>query len=159
MPYRLNTAFKQISFFNQLIGNDQSNLHTSLKQQLAMVKEEFEELCAGVHAHDMTEIRDGIADVLVTVYGLAFRAGIDADADLQQVQESNMSKFVSGSIDDAFKAASEVVDDTGLAVDFNETAPGLWAITSAKDQTGRDGKLYPAGKLLKPRTYFKPEFK
>jgi len=155
----METAFKQISYFNQLIGNSQQQPREFLLQQLAMIKEEFEELCAAVHAGDLDEIRDGIADVLVTTYGLAFRAGIDADADLQTVQDSNMSKFVRGSFQDAKAAGYEILDRTGLVGTWSETAPGLWAITSAKDQTGRDGKQYPKGKLLKPATYQGPVFK
>lgn len=159
MDYKLNTAFKQISYFNQLIGNSQQQPREFLLQQLAMIKEEFEELCAAVHACDLDEMRDGIADVLVTTYGLAFRAGIDADADLQVVQDSNMSKFVIGDYEVAEDAADEVYMRTGLSCVASQTAPGLWAITSAKDQTGRDGKQYPKGKLLKPATYQGPVFK
>lgn len=155
----METAFKQISHFNQLIGNNPDNRREYLLVQLAMIKEEFEELCAAVHAGDITEIRDGIADVLVTTYGLAFRAGIDADADLQVVQDSNMSKFVKGDDFDAEEAAHDVYMRTGLLCSTKETAPGLWAITSAKHQTGRDGKQYPKGKLLKPATYQGPVFK
>ena len=38
-------------------------------------------------------MRDAIADVLVTTYGMAHVLGIDADADMATVQASNLSKL------------------------------------------------------------------
>lgn len=154
----MKTAFEKICLFNKLIGNKCGDVEM-LVQQLQMVKEEFEELCAAVHALDMKEIRDGVADVLVTVYGLAFRAGINADSDLEAVYRSNMSKFVNWTEEDAIKASWEVHNRLHISVDYIESAPGIWAIRSLEDQTGADGKQYPKGKLLKPSTYVEPEFK
>nr|WP_315984038.1 nucleoside triphosphate pyrophosphohydrolase family protein [Aliamphritea spongicola] len=41
----------------------------------------------------MSEVRDAIADVLVTTYGMAHVLGIDADQDMATVQASNLSKL------------------------------------------------------------------
>lgn len=60
---------------------------------LSLIREEVSELEAAVKAHDLTETRDALADILYVVYGMAFRLGINADADFKLVHESNMSKF------------------------------------------------------------------
>lgn len=60
---------------------------------LSLIREEVSELDAAVKAHDLVETRDALADILYVVYGMAFRLGINADADFNLVHESNMSKF------------------------------------------------------------------
>ena len=60
---------------------------------LSLIREEVSELEDAVKAHDLTETRDALADILYVVYGMAFRLGINADADFKLVHESNMSKF------------------------------------------------------------------
>lgn len=184
------SAFQKIAFFNTLIGNDNASALEGLRAQFACVEEEFKELqvgllhyCQGVEAinkgdytaeevfgvggfqEGIRELRDGIADVLVTVYGLAHRAGIDADKDLEIVNKSNMSKFITTSTvesQDAFdnRVGEEMayLDTKGVDYVFNETASNVWAFTSKHDQTGKDGKFYPKGKLLKPSTYQEPDF-
>lgn len=165
------TIFKEISHFNELIGN-KLGAAGNIDAQWQMVKEEFDELGDALHArHDavlngdtaranglLRDVRDGIADVLVTTCGLAHRMGIDADADLRKVQDSNMSKFVRGDALAAGTEAERVARRLSVQVAIAETAPGVWAITSKRDQHGSDGKFYPTGKLLKPSTYFEPEF-
>lgn len=183
------TAFQKIALFNTLIGNSNAASPAGLAAQLHCVREEFEELCAGLvaychavercdlHGNDggdvadaqaaFEEMRDGIADVLVTVYGLAHRAGIDADRDLEIVNISNMSKFIKRdfikeSEDDIMQRLAfeqlNIANTKGLATSVQETTQNIFAITSAKDQTGKDGKFYPAGKLLKPSTYKEPDW-
>lgn len=49
---------------------------TRLKNQFALVKEEFEELKHAYEQNDTKEIRDGICDVLVTAYGLLHISGV-----------------------------------------------------------------------------------
>lgn len=176
----MKTAFEKIAHFNNLIGNlAGAATHQQLCGQVEMIREEFQELDSAVGLFSsferpqgmepvsassvgyslFVEVRDAIADVLVTTYGLAHRLGIDADADLDAVYASNLSKFVQGDQKAATAAHIEVSQRTGLATTLTKTAPGLWAITSSRDQTGKDGKQYPKGKLLKPSTYREPEFK
>lgn len=175
------TAFQKIAYFNTLIGNSNAASLDGLKAQFHCIKEEFLEMEHALNEYieavqrcedggndggdvadacdRFTELRDGIADVLVTTYGLAHRAGVDADFDLDLVYESNMSKFIkTDDINMVEGAAIGIQNRLGLAACFNETAPGIWAITSACDQQGRDGKFYPAGKLLKPSTFIEPDF-
>lgn len=179
------TAFQKIAFFNTLIGNSNAATLEGLKAQFHCIKEEFLEMehalnryielvdrceAGGNDGGDVadasdafTELRDGIADVLVTTYGLAHRAGIDADFDLDLVYESNMSKFIKTAPGqegekEVWPYLMEITDRLGLNCKAAETGDGIWAITSACDQEGRDGKFYPAGKLLKPSTFIEPDF-
>lgn len=176
------TALQKIGYFNNLIGNPKGGC-TGLRQQFDMIREEFEELEKALvqyeklqdcvpdqftaemdiwlqeEAASVIEIRDGIADVIVTTGGLAHRMGIDADSDLEEVYRSNMSKFINtNNMLEVQAATLEVAARLGIECSAAETAPGIWAITSERDQTGKDGKLYPKGKLLKPATYREPKF-
>lgn len=173
------TAFEKIAYFNTLIGNDNAASVEGLVQQFEMIREEFDELSDAIELYasachrcevggndgsDVAEataafdqIRDGIADVLVTTFGLAHRAGIHADQDLQRVYESNMSKFLFNA-ETAYAEADRIFHEKELSVCIDETAPEVWALKSAADQHGKDGKFYPKGKLLKPSTYKEPDF-
>lgn len=64
-----------------------------IESALKLIREEVTELEDAVKAKDLTETRDALADILYVVYGMAFRLGINADADFKLVHESNMSKF------------------------------------------------------------------
>ena len=89
--------FQDVTKLNTLIGNIKGDLSApdwvALERQYELIKEEFEELGRAIQERDVTELRDGTADVLVTTYGLAHRAGFDADDDMSEVHRSNMSKF------------------------------------------------------------------
>lgn len=176
----MTTAFQKIGLFNELIGNAAGRSDAQqLRGQVDMITEEFEELQLALYKLEqadwaceldgcnrnqecrqaaLVEVRDGIADVLVTTYGLAHRLGVNADKDLDAVHASNMSKFVTGSTTVLGTAALELSQRLNIEVDLKETAPGIWAITSGADQRGSDNKHYPKGKLLKPASYRGPVF-
>lgn len=154
----MKTAFEKIAHFNELIGNGRGYAtREDALNQFEMIREEFQELADAVTDADIMGVRDAIADVLVTTYGLAHRLGVDADADLDAVYASNMSKFVEGE-KQASAAQIEITQRLGIATAVAKTAPGLYAITSSRDQVGKDGKQYPKGKLLKPASYCEPVF-
>ena len=97
-----NTNFEKATEFNQTAEVEiiKPETHNVFEEQSAMVglcvnliAEEFKELQDAVRDQNMTEVRDALADILVVTYGMAYRLGIDADADYDLVHESNMSKF------------------------------------------------------------------
>lgn len=168
------SPFSKIAMFNTLIGNTNAASLEGLRAQFEMVREEFDETEEAIRHLELiatgeynaeelggfgycpqTALRDGIADVLVTVYGLAHRAGINADADLMVVHESNMSKFIVPGTDIAPHMEHFRVHYGLENVLYKETH-GWGAFTSGEDQTGKDGKFYPVGKLLKPMTFHNP---
>lgn len=152
--------FQDVSKLNTYIGNPRGDLNAVdwelLARQYELIKEEFEELGRAIQERDITELRDGTADVLVTTYGLAHRAGFDADEDMAEVQRSNMSKFCSDRME-AVETAHKY-EKLGVLCNYNQPSPGVIAVVSADDQTGFDGKAYPKGKLLKSVNFKEPNF-
>lgn len=69
------------------VGPDQTAL------RLALIEEEVEELRAAAEAGDLIEIADALADIVYVAYGTAHVYGVDLDAVLTEVHESNMTKL------------------------------------------------------------------
>lgn len=152
--------FEAVSLFNEMIQNLPSNAQNpewdKLQSQFILIQEELDEIRVAIQEQNVTELRDGIADVLVTTYGLAYRAGQNADADMKVVHESNMTKFCKDPMEAVNTAAK--YEKIGVQVQYRNQANGLIAVVSAQDQTGTDGKEYPKGKLLKSVNYVEPQF-
>lgn len=151
--------FTDVSFLNTVFGNQKGELGSpdwqKAAKQLQLIQEEMAELVEGIDTKNATEVRDAIADVLVTTYGMAHILGIDADADMAAVQESNLSKLC--------KTEQEIEDtlafyqqEKGLEVYAGGELPKAY-VKSAKDQTGSDGKFYPAHKFLKNTNWHEPK--
>lgn len=154
------TNFEAVSLFNEMIQNLSANPSDpkweQLESQFQLIQEELDEIKQAIQEKNYIELRDGIADVLVTTYGLAYRAGIDANEDMKIVHESNMSKFCKTS-DEAIHTAAKY-EKIGVMVSYRNQANGMIAVVSAQDQTGTDGKFYPKGKLLKSVNFVEPIF-
>jgi predicted HAD superfamily Cof-like phosphohydrolase len=58
-----------------------------------LVREEVDEFADAVERQDITAIADALADILYVTYGAALTFGIDLDAVVLAVHESNMSKI------------------------------------------------------------------
>lgn len=151
--------FTDVALLNTVFGNLKGDLSSpewqKAAKQLQLIQEEMAELVEGIETKNTAEVRDAIADVLVTTYGMAHILGIDADADMAAVQASNMSKLC--------KTEAEVEatlafyhDEKGLDVYAGGELPQGW-VKSSKDQTGSDNKFYPANKFLKNTNWFEPE--
>lgn len=185
------TNFTDVCAFNELIGNPMGGADSSqVAKQFALIESEFEELrvavlayCqgmdavkkgdytaeevfgAGGHQTGLIEIRDGIADVLVTTYGLAHRMGIDADKDMLAVSASNASKFFNGTEEAAAVTCKALADSLGIVVEMRKAADlgkngsdgddwFVWAFVSSDDSDPER----PRGKLLKAPGYKPPVF-
>lgn len=184
------TNFTDVCAFNELIGNPfGAATNEQLYKQFDLITSEMEELLNGLSmlkdaakqmatAKDedellmaqqdrdkaVMEIRDGIADVLVTTYGLAHRMGIDADKDMLAVSSSNASKFFTGTEPEAAEACKALADSLGIQVEARmacetgtatpEYAVCVWAFVSADDSDPER----PRGKLLKAPGYKPPVF-
>ena len=154
------TNFEAVSLFNEMIQNLPASSSNpkwdQLEAQFGLIQEELNEIQQAIQEKNYIELRDGIADVLVTTYGLAYRAGIDANEDMKIVHESNMSKFCK-STDEALRTKAKY-EKIGVKVSYRNQANGMIAVVSLENQTGADGKKYPMGKLLKSVNYFEPQF-
>lgn len=92
---------------------------------------------------------------MVFTLGAFHLMGADADADMQAVYESNMSKFIK---DDADKAAAESkYTGLGLKVSFEGGYPTM-RCRCLETAVGTDGETYRANKVLKSPSYIPPVF-
>lgn len=154
------TNFDKVAQFNDLIGNAKGDPLSpdwdALERQAALVLEEVHETIDAIATRDLKELRDGIADTLVTAYGLAHRTGVNANADFDKVHASNMSKFCKDR-DEALQTAAHY-EKLGVQISYRNIEGSMIAVVSAADQTAIDGTFYPAGKLLKSVQYHLPGF-
>jgi NTP pyrophosphatase (non-canonical NTP hydrolase) len=151
--------FTEVSRLNEIMGNRKGcavNNPNRAFSQFLLITEEMEELKAAFEYGRFADVRDAIADVLVTTYGLAHILGIDADKDMEEVQQSNLSKLCTTEAE-----ATETIesyDRIGVKVSTRGEAPEI-VIVSNCDQSDIKGKFYPAGKFLKCVNWFEPELK
>lgn len=151
--------FLRVAHLNTCIGNPQGDMDNidweAVQAQLSIIQEEFEELVEAVRTKNLTELRDATSDVLVTTYGMAHRVGFDADKDMDEVHNSNMSKFCH-TTDEAARTAQKY-EMLGIDCMFRYLDDGAIAVISAANQTV-SGKYYPKGKLLKSINFKEPVF-
>jgi len=151
--------FEEVSYFNNVCGNsagEKDNPDWSIAEsQLQLIAEEFFELHQAIEDKDITAMRDGIADTLVTVYGLAYRMGVDADADILEVCKSNLSKLCI--TDEEVNATLKHYADMCVAVYATDDELPV-AIRVTYDHTV-GGKFYPKAKILKSIYWQSPDLK
>jgi len=153
------SSFDRVSYFNNVCGNsagDKDDPDWSIAEsQLQIIAEEFFELHQAIEDKDVTAMRDGIADTLVTVYGLAYRMGVDADSDMDTVCNSNMSKLCI--TDEEVEATLKHYADMNVAVYATDDELPV-AVRSTCDHTV-GGKFYPKAKILKSIYWQSPDLK
>jgi NTP pyrophosphatase (non-canonical NTP hydrolase) len=106
-----------------------------VKHQLKIIQSEYNEFLKAIDEHDYTELKDGIGDILVTVYGMAHRIGIDADKLMSNISESNFSKLCK-TIEEA-NDTLQYYADNGVECYIQECqldGKVVYAVKSAKDQ-------------------------
>lgn len=156
------TNFTAMGRLNEIAGNGMNGGWPAITHQIKLIESEFNELKDGIEARDIHEVRDGIQDILVTTYGLAWRAGFPADLDAAEVVRSNMSKFDT-TIDDARLTTQKYLAIGVKTYQLKVTDEGddsiVYYITrSAEDQKGTDGKSYPMNKWLKSHRFEEPKY-
>lgn len=148
--------FKKAALFNECMGKTPNSENWEVAEnQAELIHEEVQELFASLVTQDRDELRDAIADVLVTVYGLAYMVGIDADKDYDTVHRSNMTKFTH-TYETAIQTMKEYAA-RNVETQMFKSKHGLYAVLSAEDQVDDRGlKFIPKNKLLKPASYEAP---
>ncbi len=111
---------------NNLVGNT-PNAHPLLRiltSQGRIIKQEAEELMAAILAKDITEVRDGLSDVIVTTDGMYHRLGIEG-ADLEEVAKgaADVSAVYSGK--SASSLLSIVLEQINAQINFLAVVGGL----------------------------------
>lgn len=137
---------------NQLAGNLSNQGWEAAAHQIKIIESEFNELKKGIAEHNLHELRDGIADVLFTVVGLAHRLSLPSIADFAEAVRANWSKF-DFTIEDALKTRAKY-EAIGVETYYAEKVmsdgkTSRWVTYSAKDQTDHSGRDYIAHKWLK----------
>lgn len=153
------TNFQMTTHFNSVLGQGvaQTPIVPSLGQcrlRLAMIKEESQtELSKAFDSRDLLQIADAIGDSLVTVYGAANDCGLDADAIMEQVYLSNMSKLCDTEQDAVF-----AVEQYRLGNGFHGKTTPINAMYRESSIPGKyvvfDGET---GKTLKGPSFFEPK--
>lgn len=147
---RLNVAFGNPA------GDPKNPNWERLEAQAKNILDEYNELMDdGIAKKDMKEVRDAICDILVFTLGLAHMAGIPVEADMAEVDRSNMSKFCATE-EDLWETLIKYRD---LGVDvYVEGEYPMVRVKSSKAQVGLDGKEYQAFKMLKSVSFSEPSF-
>lgn len=160
LPTDIHEPSVQVAVMNNAFGNPRGDITqpnwVAIDRQMDIISREFNELKLAVEnrqIHGVGGIRDGIADLNVTNLGLAHIMGVDSDADMALVFESNMSKFCANA--DELDASIQKYAEIGVEV-YAEGEYPRCCIKSAKDQTGTNGEFYKQGKFLKGINFQEP---
>lgn len=158
------SQLQRINDLNYIAGNHPVADWAAIERQLKLIDLEFNELRRAVAERNIEQIRDGIADVIVTAGGLGHRMGISTENDLAEVvdclytrfditpadQLLTAAKYLSLGVETYCHAASVVVG--GISKDYYVTKV-------AHNCVGTNGEAYPAHKWLKSIRTVSPTFK
>lgn len=150
---------------NTAFGNNEGSLENlkaievpawqRLEKQCTNIGHEFDELVQALAQKDSTEVRDALCDILVFTLGAFHFMGVDADADMRAVFDSNMSKFCSN--EQELKDTCGKYADLGIIFYTAGEFPCKY-LKSSQDQEDNTGERYPKGKFLKGINFKKPIF-
>lgn len=154
VPDKMLTNFQLVSLINRIAGKEFQSTWPAADQQLKVIASEMDELIEAVQVRDLEAMRDAVADLLVTAYGMGSVIGFDCDNDMVDVINSLLTRF------DRTREDAELTQkkyrDMGIETEIHvsvipdSNARGEWYVNkSVADQIGRDGQSYPAGKFLK----------
>ena len=147
-----------VARMNVDFGNQEGSLSNidweKLKTQVSCIPEELDELAEAIKTKNSKEVRDAICDILVFTLGAAHIIGMDVDADMEEVYDSNMSKFCE--TQEQLDATIKKYADMGVVVHACGQFPKAY-VRSSFDQTVGN-KTYPKDKFLKGVNFFEPKF-
>lgn len=164
------TNFQLILEFQESLGNLSGPFDPVkiLKETMAQITSEYEELKDEVEEifrlskqipfppenFRYHNLRKEIADLGVVLLQMAARMGFDYDQDFAEVHENNLSKLISTQDQILATLKKYQVLGVDIFVCYTRLKGNSVAIVKSKfDQTGLDGKFYPANKGLKPAGY------
>lgn len=159
--YDLNAMAERTGEINELVGNKAHGGWKDIEHQGLIVFEEMlETLFAGITSRNAIEFRDGIGDILFTVFGLGHRAGVPVAEDFANVVASNMLKFDTSVTDVNLTKAK--YDKLGVPTHYVTKHSGgvTYFITLVSaDTVGSDDKHYRQGKWLKSHRWSEPTYR
>lgn len=155
------TNFQRVTHINHIAGKTGQSNWQAAEQQLKVIAGEYDEVCEAIAERNLDKLRDGIADLLVTAYGMGSVLGYNVDDDMVSVTSSLMTRF------DATSGDAELTKqkylDVGVETHIRTTRfPATettdervyYVTVSSKDQVNsKTGERIPAGKFLKSWKY------
>jgi len=146
------TAYEKIFLLNTLIGNKgvrplSPEFWSEVRNQTELVVEEAGETLDACIEEDMTELIDGVADIMVVAIGLFQKlqlCGIDIDEALQLVCDNNLEKFHSTAehANETLESFREKGVETFVRLSTMEDGTEYYAVIRKSD-----------GKMLKPHDF------
>lgn len=122
--------------FNILAGKDKLVSLQDLKEQLALVQEEVQEIADGLDSNNPVEVLDGLVDVYVVLDGLKQKLenlGFDVPEASYRVAQNNLTKFPI-SKENAEETKQMYLDkEIDVIVEYNQVFE-RWVV---KDQQGK----------------------
>lgn len=92
------TNFEKVKEFTDFFGMKHEKVpsfpdddHVNLR--VGLIEEELQELKDAIADRNIVEVADALTDILYVVYGAGLSFGVDLDACLEEVHQSNMSKL------------------------------------------------------------------
>lgn len=149
--------FQRVLLINQIAAKDAGSKEPTWQaaiQQQKVIESEWQEVKEAIEKRDITALRDGIADLLVTAYGMGAVLGFDCNDDMAAVTTALLTRFDTTE-EDAVKTRAKykelgVVTYTELSI----VDGAMWYVTkSTRDQHGINNEFYPAGKFLKSHRF------
>lgn len=97
---------------NEIAGQHSKLTQQDFKNQVEIIRSEFQELADAVEVKDNLEILDGAVDLLVTAFGMIRKlkeAGFNVDRAMEKVGMNNLTKFPTSLtvVDDSVKMYAE----------------------------------------------------
>jgi phosphoribosyl-ATP pyrophosphohydrolase len=125
-----------------------------LAAQVDLVSEEAEELDFAVAGWDKEEVLDAAGDLLVVTYGLLHLIGVNADAVMEEISQSNFSKLIKNP--DEAQATLNHYRKLKVKVRLGGMFPKTY-VKVVEASTDVNGKHYPVGKFLKNVNWKSPD--
>lgn len=158
----MSSNFKKVSILNTAYGRpvgDPANPDWgAVINQFDLVLSEVKETQDAVGVKDISEVIDGLADILVTTYGMGHVLGIDLDKVMAEVDRANMSKVcrsMSEVTDTIFHYTERGIDNDNLV--YQQVGQDMFVVKTEKACTDNHGTEYSANKVLKNVNWSTPD--
>ena len=155
---RTPTNFEKATMINRIAGKiPEKPTWQHAEQQLKVIRSEFNEIVKAIEERNMDKLRDAIADVCVTAYGMGSIIGFDVDDDYGKVINSLFTRF--DETEEDARLTSEKYKQLGVLTYTQRTEVDgrVWFATkSTEDQVGNDGDDYPRDKFVKSHKFHQP---
>jgi NTP pyrophosphatase (non-canonical NTP hydrolase) len=148
------TNFQRVTHINRIASKADRPTWQAAEQQLKVIAGEYDEVVEAIAERNLDKLRDGIADLLVTAYGMGSVLGFNADDDMVSVTTSLMTRFdtTKGDAELTKQKYLEYGVETHICVTMfpateTENVLAYYVTVSSKDQVNQvTGEHIPAGK-------------